>query len=71
MKKLTLSNSYTREDIHSIFSPDTVFTPQAGTWGLHGVVQVPERKNDFVFFVTYGQNKPTMNLMKVSLMMVF
>ena len=34
---------YNREEIHGIFSPDTDFTPQAGTWGLHGIVKIPEK----------------------------
>ena len=48
---------YNRENVHAIFSPDTNFTPQTGTWGLHGIVKVPKRPNDFVFFVTYGQSQ--------------
>ena len=57
MKKLKLKNNYSREDVHSIFSPDTQFTPQAGTWGLHGIIKIPSREDDFVFFVTYGQSQ--------------
>ena len=57
MKKLILKNNYSREDVHSIFSPDTQFTPQAGTWGLHGIIKIPSREDDFVFFVTYGQSQ--------------
>lgn len=53
MKKLELYQKYNREEIHSIFSPDTVFTPQAGTWGLHGIVRIRNSK-DFVFLVTAG-----------------
>lgn len=55
--KLKLWNSYTREQVHSIFSPDTVFTPQAGTWGFHGMVRIPDRVGDWVFFVTFGQQQ--------------
>ena len=55
MKTLRLWNFYTREDVHSIFSPDTVFTPQSGTWGLQGIVKIPGREGDWVFFVTLGQ----------------
>lgn len=29
--------------------------PQAGTWGLHGIVDVPDRPGDYIFFVTFGQ----------------
>ena len=57
MKNLELSSRYSREDIHRVFSPDTIFTPQSGTWGLHGIVPVPHRGNDYVFIVTYGQKQ--------------
>lgn len=53
MKKLKLYEKYSREEIHSIFSPETIFTPQAGTWGLHGIVRISNSK-DFVFMVTAG-----------------
>ena len=53
MKKLQIYQKYNREDIHSIFSPETVFTPQAGTWGLHGIVRIGKSK-DYVFLVTAG-----------------
>lgn len=48
---------YTREDVHTIFSPNTSFTPQAGTWGLQGIVAINERPNDYVFFVTFGKKQ--------------
>jgi hypothetical protein len=57
MKTLTLWSDYTRADVHSIFSPDTTFTPQAGTWGLQGMVKIPGRKGDWIFFVTFGQQQ--------------
>lgn len=57
MPALNLYTDYTREEVHEIFSPDTTFTSQAGTWGLQGIVRVPERSDDFVFFVTYGQEQ--------------
>lgn len=57
MSKLTLWSDYSREEVHSIFSPNTVFTPQAGTWGLQGIVKIPDREGDFVFFVTFGQEQ--------------
>ncbi|MCA7886371.1 DUF3427 domain-containing protein [Burkholderia contaminans] len=57
MPNLLLWNDYTREDVHAIFSPDTKFTPQAGTWGLQGMVRVPARRGDWVFFVTFGQEQ--------------
>ncbi len=57
MTTLSLWSDYTREDVHSIFSPSTIFTPQAGTWGLQGIVRIPERDGDWVFFVTFGQHQ--------------
>jgi len=57
MTTLKLWEHYSRSDVHQIFSPDTNFTPQAGTWGLQGMVRIPERAGDWVFFVTYGQRQ--------------
>jgi hypothetical protein len=55
MQTLQVGEFFNREDIHSIFSPDSTFTPQAGTWGLQGMVRIPSRQGDWVFFVTFGQ----------------
>lgn len=57
MRQLALWEQYTRAEVHQIFSPQTIFTPQAGTWGLQGIVRVPERNGDFVFFVTFGASQ--------------
>lgn len=57
LKALELWHSYTREEVHSIFAPETKFTPRAGTWGLQGIVAVPGQDGDYVFFVTYGQSQ--------------
>lgn len=57
IKPLQLWNDYTREEVHGIFSPHTKFTPQAGTWGLQGIVRVPARPGDWVFFVTFGREQ--------------
>lgn len=57
MKNLELWSEYTREEIHAIFSPDTKFTPQAGTGGMHGIIPVPGREGDWVFIVTYGNKQ--------------
>lgn len=54
---LVLYQQYNREEIHNIFAPGTPFTPQAGTWGLQGIVAIPDRPGDFVFFVTFGQQQ--------------
>lgn len=43
--------------VHGIFSPGTTFVPQAGTWGLQGIVEVPDRAKDYVFFVTLGKSQ--------------
>ena len=58
-RQLSLSqyHDYSREEVHDIFAFGTPFTPQAGTWGLHGIVAIPSRPNDFVFFVTFGQSQ--------------
>jgi hypothetical protein len=48
---------YTREAVHDILDPYSVFTPQAGTWGLQGIVRIPDRRGDFVFFVTRGKRQ--------------
>ena len=57
MKALKLGGDYFRKDIHDIFSPHSAFTPKAGKWGISGIVTIPNRDNDFVFFVTYGQSQ--------------
>jgi hypothetical protein len=57
MKNLELWTEYSREEIHGIFSPETKFTPQAGTWGMHGIIPVPNREGDWVFIVTYGNKQ--------------
>ena len=48
---------YTRADVHGLFEPDTVFTPQAGKWGLPGIVRLTDRPGDFVLFVTLGKQE--------------
>jgi Domain of unknown function (DUF3883)/Domain of unknown function (DUF3427) len=51
--RLERFNIYSRKDIHDLFSPYTVFQPQVGTWGLQGIVKVPDRIGDYVFIVTF------------------
>lgn len=46
--------SYSREDLHNMFSPEKTFKPGAGKWGLQGIISVPNTKADFIFFVTFG-----------------
>lgn len=57
MSMLMLHRDYTREEVHAVFAPETKFTPQAGTWGLHGIIEIPDRPGDFVLFVTFGQEQ--------------
>ena len=57
MKTLELNNFYSREDVHDIFSPESNFTPGAGSWGRQGVISIPDRENDYIFFVTYGSSQ--------------
>jgi len=65
MKPLKLRDVYSRRDIHGIFSPDTKFTPQAGTWGLQGIVKIPSRESDFVFILPMVSLKVITTLMRV------
>ncbi len=57
MTKLELYEDYSREAAHDIFAPETPFTPQSGTWGIQGIIQPPDRPNDFVLFVTFGKKE--------------
>jgi hypothetical protein len=57
MRPLIKFEAYSREEVHDIFAPDTQFQIQRGTWGIHGIVPIPGRAGDFVFFVTYGQEQ--------------
>ena len=56
MEILELNKFYTRKDIHDIFAPDAEFTQGSGRWGSWGILPIPDRNNDFIFFVTYGQS---------------
>jgi len=57
LPKLVKYQDYTRKEAHDIFAPEAKFTPQSGTWGLQGIVSIPGRTGDFVFFVTFGQKQ--------------
>lgn len=57
MKKLIRYEKYSRKEVHDIFSPDTKFTPQAGSWGMQGIIRVPETQHDYIFMVTYGKKQ--------------
>ncbi|MHC4523415.1 MAG: protein NO VEIN domain-containing protein [Planctomycetota bacterium] len=56
-KSLVLYDNYTREEVHGIFSPETAFTRRGGTWARQGVMSIPDRPNDFVFLVSFGQKQ--------------
>lgn len=47
--------SYTRKEICQIFEPGTTFVPQAGRWGISGIVETPKDSGNFVFLVTLGE----------------
>ena len=57
MPILAVHNDYSRQAVHDIFSPATPFQPGKGAWGMSGIVSIPERPGDYVFFVTYGQSQ--------------
>lgn len=57
MKKLIRYEKYSRKEIHDIFSPNTKFTPQAGSWGLQGIIRVPGTQHDYIFLVIYGKKQ--------------
>ena len=57
MKELIRYKKYSRKDIHDIFSPDTKFTQQAGSWGMQGIIRVPGTQHDYIFIVTYGKKQ--------------
>ena len=54
---LTLYEKYNRKGVQELFQPDYNFKQSTGTWGLQGVIQLPNKQNDWVFFVTYGQSQ--------------
>lgn len=54
---LKLYQDYSREEVQKVFEPERVFTPQAGTWGLQGIVPIKDRPGDFVFFVSFGKRQ--------------
>ena len=56
-RKLIKYKDYSRKEVHDIFAPNTSFTSGAGKWGLWGIVNIPDRENDYVFFVTYGRSQ--------------
>jgi hypothetical protein len=56
-EQLTLHRDYSRQQIHDLFEPETLFTAQTGSWGLHGIVRLARRPGDFVLIVTFGRSQ--------------
>lgn len=56
-KALKLHELYSRKDVHDIFDPTSKFKSGTGTWGIQGIIKVPNRERDYVFFVTFGQKQ--------------
>jgi hypothetical protein len=54
---LELYSSYSREDVHDFYDPKSTFKVGTGSWGIHGIIRVPERRGDFVLFVTLGKKE--------------
>lgn len=54
---LEIFKQYNRKDVHDIFDPFSKYSSGSGTWGIHGIVKIPNREGDYVFFVTFGQEK--------------
>lgn len=52
---LKLYDLYSRRKVQELFDPDYNFRSGTGSWGLQGVIKLPNKQNDWVFFVTYGQ----------------
>ncbi len=50
--KLKRYEKYSREDVHNIFAPNENFTNGAGSWGLHGIIDLGNK--NYIFFVTLG-----------------
>ena len=55
MNRLDLCGKYSGR-VHDYFVPGGTFTPNAGTWGLHGCVLIPNTSMT-MSFVTYGQSQ--------------
>lgn len=56
-RQLKLYEEYSGEEVHDIFAPDTPFIRQRGAWEAHGIVPIPDRPGDFVFFINVGQEQ--------------
>lgn len=56
-RQLVLYEDYSRQDVHDLFDPTSPFVPQAGRWGISGLIEIPGRPADFVFLVTFGKSQ--------------
>jgi hypothetical protein len=57
LAQLALYEDYSRRDVHGLFDPTSNFVPQAGLWGILGLIEIPRRPGDFVFLVTFGRSQ--------------
>ena len=57
MLELVRYKQYSRKDLHELTIQDREFRRGSGKWGLQGIVRIPNTRNDFVFFVTFGQEE--------------
>lgn len=57
IKNLIQYELYNRQEVHDIFDPNSTFKSGTGTWGLQGILKIPKREKDYVFFVTVGQSQ--------------
>ncbi|USL34824.1 hypothetical protein [Priestia megaterium] len=57
IKNLIQYEAYNRQEVHYIFDPNSTFKSGTGTWGLQGILKIPNKEKDYVFFVTFGQSQ--------------
>jgi len=56
-RSLILYEDYSRRNVYDLFETGTRFTPQAGTWGLLGIVPILGKPGNFALFVTFGKEQ--------------
>jgi hypothetical protein len=56
IKQPVLYANYNRQQVHDMLAPDEPFTRSASKWGIQGILPVPDRPGDFVFFASLGQS---------------
>ena len=56
LKQPVLYADYNREQVHDMLAPNEPFTRSASKWGIQGILPVPDRPGDFVFFASLGQS---------------